>query len=66
MPYQKNRPRPTAYLDRSGTAWAARRPVILSTGRGGVKLTTAEARQLAADLLEAAADALAKPEAADA
>lgn len=58
MPFRKDRPRPTAYHTASmypaaDDAWC-RRTVVLSTGRGHVRIDPDEARALAAELLAAA------------
>lgn len=57
MPFRKDRPRPSAYpaAERSRDAARLGRTIVLSTGRADVMITAAEARELAADLIAAAA-----------
>lgn len=52
--YNPNRPRPTAFVDSNDNPVARLRPIVLHTSRGDSKITAAEARELAADLLAAA------------
>jgi hypothetical protein len=51
VPYDRNRPRPTAYRGNGGIQ---ARPIVLSSGRGCTKITPAEAVALARELLFAA------------
>lgn len=64
MPYTRRRATPTAYhgpVDPTAPGWNRTvqrgRPVILSTGRGDVRLTLAEADDLARQLVAACAAA---------
>lgn len=56
-----NRLRPTAFVDENPHGRARLKPIVLSTGRGDVKLTAAEAVDLAAELVRAAGESEVPP-----
>lgn len=65
MADQRNRPRPSAMVGSSDRVFFGRK-IILSTGRGDTRITPAEARDLAAELLAAADEVEQKTAAAEA